>query len=177
MKDKLLVDMDDVIADLCTSWFSNWELISGEKLNPQIITEWDVSTYSKYGDKVYDVFKQPGFFENLPVVEGSKDALEYLRRKYDIIIVTTPPLTAPSPLKEKNVWLDKHFPWIKYRVFTANKELVYGDVAIDDSPSKLKAYHKAQPDMMTICYDRPHNKNALADYRVKNWNQVLDILI
>ena len=73
-------------------------------------------------------------FRNLEVIPGAKDALLKLNQDFDIFIATTPPWSRPDIWGEKREWIGEHFPWLKRKmVLTHRKDLLIGDILIDDS--------------------------------------------
>ena len=73
-------------------------------------------------------------FRNLDLVPGAQDALLKLNQDFDIFIATTPPWSRPDVWGEKREWIGEHFPWLKRKmVLTHRKDLLIGDILIDDS--------------------------------------------
>ena len=76
----------------------------------------------------------PGFFENLDPIPGAIDAVNQLRSWADVFILTAPPVKSPLCYTEKRLWIEKHFDldFCEKLIITAHKELVMGDILIDD---------------------------------------------
>ena len=73
-------------------------------------------------------------FRNLELIPGAQDALLKLNQDFDIFIATTPPWSRPKVWGEKREWIEEHFPWLKRKmVLTHRKDLLIGDILIDDS--------------------------------------------
>ena len=73
-------------------------------------------------------------FRNLDVVPGAGEALRQLNQDFDIFIATTPPWSRPKVWGEKRDWIVEHFPWLKRKmILTHRKDLLIGDILIDDS--------------------------------------------
>ena len=73
-------------------------------------------------------------FRNLELIPGAQDALIKLNQDFDIFIATTPPWSRPDVWGEKREWIGEHFPWLKRKmVLTHRKDLLIGDILIDDS--------------------------------------------
>ena len=73
-------------------------------------------------------------FRDLDLVTGAQDALIKLNHDFDIFIATTPPWSRPDVWAHKREWLEEHFPWlIRKLIFTHRKDLLIGDILIDDS--------------------------------------------
>jgi 5'(3')-deoxyribonucleotidase len=113
-KDIVYIDMDDTICD----YMSHHNKMS--KLNPDI----------KYPQS------QKGFFLNLEPIEGAIDAINQLRKKYDVYILTRPSYLNPHCYTEKRLWIEKYFgvDFCKKLIISPNKDLLMGDYLIDDMP-------------------------------------------
>ena len=73
-------------------------------------------------------------FRDLDLVPGAQDALIELNKDFDIFIATTPPWSRPDVWTHKREWIEEHFPWLKRKIiYTHRKDLLIGDILIDDS--------------------------------------------
>ena len=102
-------------------------------------------------------------FRNLELIPGAQDALIRLNQDFDIFIATTPPWSRPKVWGEKREWIEEHFPWLKRKmVLTHRKDLLIGDILIDDSR------WRGQPDFKGDWFW--FNK----DWDTKNWDACLE---
>ena len=109
-------------------------------------------------------------YADLKPLPGAIDAISYLRKKYHVVWVTA----APSGSADAKIkWIKDHFPGArKNDVCTFDqKEMVKGDVFIDDSPSNMRAYKKAWPNarILTIAYPYNEKVASLTDVRAGSW--------
>ena len=80
-------------------------------------------------------------YRHLDILEGAKEAVEYLNKHHEIFIASTPPWTRPEVWGHKREWLEDHFPYLKRKlILTHRKDLLIGDILIDDSQ------YRGQPD-------------------------------
>ena len=102
-------------------------------------------------------------FRVLDVVDGAGEALRQLNQDFDIFIATTPPWSRPKVWGEKRDWIVEHFPWLARKmVLTHRKDLLIGDILIDDSR------WRGQPDFKgDWCW---FNK----DWSSRNWKGCLE---
>lgn len=116
-KEIIFVDMDDCICDFTGNY--NHKL----KLTPEI----------KYPQSQY------GFFTDLKPIEAAIDAVNILRYKYDVYILTRPSFRNPLCYTEKRIWLEKYFglPFCEKLILCGYKHLLKGDYLIDDHPWPL----------------------------------------
>ena len=78
---------------------------------------------------------------HLDVISGAYYAVKYLYENHDVFIASTPPWTRPEVWSDKRVWLEQNFPYLKRKlILTHRKDLLIGDVLIDDSQ------YRGQPD-------------------------------
>lgn len=76
---------------------------------------------------------QKGFYRNLKVIDGAKEAVSLLESHFDVYIATKPKRENPHCLEEKMDWIREHFPSLEKKVFfTPNKNLLDGYMLIDD---------------------------------------------
>lgn len=175
MKRILLLDMDACIANLEGPWLDAYNRDYNDNLTPDKITDWEIQDFVKpeCGAKIFDYLSVPGFYESLPVIPGSQDAVAYIDRltdraghqAYEIFVVTSG-TNHPCIPSQKVTWMAKHFPWIdaKHIITCYHKELVKGDVLIDDSPKNAKKYRRAWPDAKILSIAYPYNEKAKKYY-------------
>lgn len=80
----------------------------------------------------------PGIFALMEPMPGAIEAVEKLRRKYDLYILSSSPWENPTALGDKLAWVKKHFGgekdslFYKKVIFSSAKNLSRGDILIDD---------------------------------------------
>jgi len=170
---RVKIDMDGVLADLTTEWLKNYYSVSGESIDPELITDWDIYSFVKYPDKLKRVLHSRELFERLDPIEDAPTSVHTLcNRGWDVVIVSDAQ-GDEGIMGGKLAWLKAHMPFIdvsKQVVFTANKNLVQADVIIDDGPFLHNATEKYK-----VVYDQPHNRgDAYGVYpRAYSWRGVL----
>tara|TARA_R100001591_G_scaffold27357_1_gene37848 strand:- start:652 stop:1074 length:423 start_codon:yes stop_codon:yes gene_type:complete len=101
----------------------------------------------------------------LDVIPGAEKALSYLNEHHEIFIASTPPWTRPEVWSDKRIWLEQNFPYLKRKlILTHRKDLLIGDVLIDDSQ------YRGQPDFKGEWFW--FNKN----WTNKNWKSCLKFI-
>lgn len=88
-------------------------------------------TREKYRDNLDEI---PGFFRDLPPVDGALDAFQRLSAVHDSYILSTPPWDNPSAWTDKLLWVKEHLPQTAYKrlILSHRKHLNRGDYLIDD---------------------------------------------
>jgi 5'(3')-deoxyribonucleotidase len=187
---RLLVDSDSVVVDLVGPWCAKYNELYHDDLTVEKFGG-DFGGIHKVvkpecGKKVYDIFKEEGFFESLDPLEGAIEGLEELNSSHDLYIVTAYSGT-PNSAKGKVTWYQENCPFLdldKSIILCRDKFLLRGDVMVDDSLKNLKLFYTEQRQhrdvtnpFYTICYSAPHNKEAgfenYVDYVVGNWTDLL----
>jgi len=172
MKKRILVDMDGVLADVYARLFEMHEKETGIKLTiEEIAGKLEAEAFPSQRKWV----SEPGFFRTLPVMEGSREVMEKLNTKYDIVVVSLA-TELPNSLTDKIMWLQDNFPFISWRqiVFCGDKSLIRADILIDDHPKNLdkfpgKTFIFTQPLNLLV----KNNKHV----RVSSWNEIEEMLL
>jgi 5'-nucleotidase len=86
------------------------------------------------GTGKYDNHRAEGFFKELPMIKGMKEAVLKLSEKYELHILSTAPWSAPFAWKEKREWIEDTFGELFFKkiTLTHRKDLSIGDYLIDD---------------------------------------------
>jgi 5'(3')-deoxyribonucleotidase len=96
-------------------------------------------------------FSEPGFFLGIPPIKNSQEAIEKLLEFFDIYIVTTEYRGNQTCAYEKQKWLQIYFPKIADNIIvTKHKELVYGDILVDDRPENLQKWSDSWGGLGTV---------------------------
>ncbi len=164
--------MDGVLADVYRRFFELHKEETGEKLSHNdIIGLKEAEAFPRLLNWVC----RPGFFRTMPVMTGSQQVLKRLNDKYEII-VTSMATEFPVSLTDKQLWLCDHFPFISWRqvVFCGRKELIKGDLMIDDHFKNLDFFEGE-----TLLFSQPHNINITETKhkRVDSWSDIEKVLL
>lgn len=175
---KVLIDFDDVI---CDSVLLN-------KINEFLKTDYKISDFKDYvidaiipeekKQEFYSWVVRGDFYKDAKLIKNSKEVIEKLCKKYDVYICTScvmlcSPLTSGPLFTSKYNFLLKNFPFIdpKKFIFTGSKDMVNGDIFIDDYFHNLKSNIKTK-----FLFTSYHNKNFTDEelkkrgvVRVKDW--------
>lgn len=164
---RILIDMDDVIADAEARFLEWYERdfgihytkadIQGTKLH-MIVPEEHRSVVKEYP------FRK-GCFKDLPIIENSIEIIRELNNRFDVYIASAA-MEFPYSLPEKYEWLDEHFPFIhwKRRIFCGDKSVLKGDMLIDDHDFNLSVFEGRR-----IMFTASHNVNETKYERLDNW--------
>lgn len=170
---RILIDMDDCINGFMQYLLDVYNERTGLKIKASEIKDWNLEAYiGSYG---MSIFREEGFFENIPEKGSSTKTLKKLIESgdYDVYIITA--CNSNQELEEKYHWFDKYLPeFNKDRIIKCKeKEIIHGDVLIDDNIQNLQ---KCSPYMRCILFDMPHNKQCNDFPRIKNLKEIIPML-
>lgn len=185
-KDILLLDCDGVLAN-----FIEATLRILKKKDPSIHYEHhDVHTWDqfdsfpdhiKYRDEVYAELKKSGGCTGIPVYDGAKEGVAKLQELVEIVMLTSPFKGSETWVHEREKWLEEHFGLShKKMIHTGLKELVFGDIFVDDKPEHILRWSKRHPTGHAIVWHQRYNEDedlrGNRIYRVEGWNDLVDLV-
>lgn len=175
MKKRIAIDMDDVLADTHAKFVRLY--LNGEapkhtldELKEKTFNELlEASDHKALFKQVYE----PGFFRDIPVMEGAQDVLVRLQEKYDVFVASAA-MEFPNSLREKYDWLAENFPTVHWKniILMGDKSVLNTDYLIDDMPYNLATFRGEG-----ILFHGLHNRHETAYRRVKSWQDVADYLL
>lgn len=171
----ILVDMDDVLEKLVEGWTEVLNQRYGTKVSADDVDDWDISkafpTLTR--EQVFEVAEEEELWYHVKPIEGAKQALETLIKEGHKIYIVTASVYQTVHIKMKEV-LFKYFPFITWNqvIIASNKQMIKGDVLIDDAPHNLEGgdFHKI---LFTAGHNRKFNEKTIGAVRVNNWTEAL----
>lgn len=174
----LLVDMDDTIEDLLGAWLTYLNQKHGTNVGKDDITQWDISAAfpSLSKQQVYEPILLNDFWKTVKPKDGAYDALEKMLADGHSIYIVTASNHETLHTKMECV-LFRYFPFLSWNnvIVTSNKQMIKGDILIDDGVHNLIG-----GEYVGILMDAPHNKNFPNDEfgitRVYNWEDAYGVV-
>ena len=170
---KILIDMDDVMIDfmpLLAEEISK-KFLGGCGKSYEEIDCWDLhKVYPNLtADEIFRPIKQLYFWHNVMPKDG---AVKYIRQLildgHEVFVVTA---AHPDTVKFRATFVMKnYFPFIPITnvIVTSRKQMIKGDILIDDNPQNLIG-----GDYIKLLMDAPHNRKCSTGsngiIRVDNW--------
>ena len=174
----ILVDMDDTIEQLLKAWVREVNERYGYSVAYDEVVSWDVSAAfpGLSWEQVYEIPTLPGFWRTVEPIPGAAEALQRLMAAgHEVYIVTA--TTCESVPEKMNELLFRWFPFLSWDqvIITCRKQMIRGDVLIDDGVHNLEggAYAKL---LMTAPHNRGYDAEANGMIRVDNWAQIEDVI-
>lgn len=169
MKQRIALDMDEVIADIQPKFIQLYEREFGKRLTKEDL----------YGKKVYyfegaryirEFLFEKGFFRDLPVIADSQEVVQELIQHYDVFI-TTAAMEFRNCFEDKYDWMQDFFPFINWKniVFCGDKSIIRADYMIDDHASNLRSFQGKG-----LLFTASHNVDETEFTRLNNWLEVRD---
>jgi len=171
---RIAIDMDEVLADPVSKFIKLYNRDYGVPLDTIIDPGNEIYQHvpEQVNHKWFDYINEKGFFRDLPVIEGSVEALKKLQESHEIYIVSAATEFRNS-LEDKIDWLEEHFPFIGWQniVFCGDK-IIKADVLIDDRIKNFVGFEGRK-----LLFSSPHNMLINNYERVDTWEQVLEKLL
>ena len=96
-----------------------------------VISNFDKAAEEQGNGKRPDLYVN---YRNLEIIPGAEVAVIKLHQDFDVFIATTPPWARPEGWQHKREWIEEKFPYLKRKlIFTHRKDLLIGDILIDDT--------------------------------------------
>lgn len=174
----ILVDMDDTIENLCEAWVDFLNKIHGTTVHKDDIADWDMTlafpTIPK--NQIYEVLGNEELWKRIKPLPGAVEYLQRLTNDGHKVVVVTSASADSAKLKLENV-LFKYFPFVSMKdvIIASQKQLIRGDVMVDDAPHNLEG-----GSCFGILFSAPHNRKYEAEangfVRADNWKEVYNIV-
>lgn len=166
---RLIVDMDDVLADATGQFLSYINRDLGLMIDRESLNHKEEGTGFPVDRQIVNSYAmQARFFRTMHVKENAQEVLEKLNARYELFIVSSA-MEFPLSLHEKLEWLQEHFPFLHWKqlVFCGKKSIVHGDFMIDDLPHNLESFNGHK-----FLFTAPHNLQYNHFERLNNWKEV-----
>lgn len=157
---RILVDLDGICADLLRRVLGVIHRDWGVELRVEDITTFQVPNHvpGMSRSQFYKILNRPGFFDNLPLIDGALEAVHALRDggRNEVLICSSP--AGPDSARGKLTWCERHLGVPRKQVILTNrKTLIDADWIIDDRPETLEEWCNEGRCAATIAY--PYNEH------------------
>jgi 5'-nucleotidase len=178
----ILLDMDGVLVDWDAGFRKEWARYGHDPSAIDRSKSYSMEDCVKpeLRKAALAVMSQPGFFRDLPPMEGAVKAVEeMIERGFSVLICTSPLPCNPTCPQDKIEWVRTHLGHVEFRqpgdankridaqeivVLTRDKTFVMGDVLIDDKPVIRGCM---RPTWEHIVFGAPYNELKPEDERLR----------
>ncbi len=174
----ILVDMDDTIEQLLKALVARANERYCRNASVDDVTDWSIvcAFPGIAKQQILDFMRDADFWDTVEPVPGAAEALKhFMDEGHDVYIVTA---TEYEHVAEqmKGV-LFRYFPFISWDqvIITSRKQLIRGDVLIDDGVHNLEG-GKYRKILVTAPYNRDYDAEANGMIRVHGWDEIVRII-
>jgi len=178
----ILLDMDGVLVDWDAGFRREWARFGHDpsKIDRTKSYSMEECVVPELSNAAIQVMSQPGFFKDLPPMEGAVKAVEEMVESgFSVLICTSPLPCNPTCPQDKIDWVRRHLGHVQFKqpgdptkridaqdviVMTRDKTFVMGDVLIDDKPV-IKG--SMRPTWEHIVFAAPYNELKPGDERLR----------
>ena len=175
---RILVDMDDTIERLLEELVRRANLKYGQNVAVEDVTDWAIAPAFDGVSKrqILDAMNDADFWMNVKPVPGAAEALKhFMDEGHEVYIVTATEMEHVTA-KMRDL-LFRCFPFLSWKqvIITGNKQLIRGDVLIDDGIHNLEGgdYKKI---LFSAPYNRHYDAEANGMIRVSGWDEIIRII-
>ena len=190
----ILFDLDGVIIDLVTYWNKKYNELYNDNLSIEdMFSTWDIEDAIKpeARGEIYNMVDDAEEYAALDPIPGALDGMQQLHDSGNFNIYIVSAFMGKGGVADgKCRWINKHLPFIHRNniILAHDKELVVGDIFIDDSEKNLLKWAEKQLPIndyiSPILMEAPHNKDfdmaspkySTIDVRVSGWPDLLEYL-
>lgn len=173
----VLFDSDDVTVDFLGMWVDKVNQEYGTDICTDQVKNWNIMRCfpSLTKEQVFGVLEDTRIWHRLNPMPDSQRYLSMLYEEgYELYLATA---TSLATCEHKRQRLKYLFPFLddNHIIISHNKQMIRGDVLIDDGPHNLVG-----GEYFKILFERPHNlsfPNEKYDmHRVKEWSEVYQLI-
>lgn len=175
---KILIDMDDTIEHLLSSWIKWLNCRYGTSVKNEEVTQWDlqIAFPSLTKEQIHAPLEEEEFWQQVEPMAGASEVILWMiEQGHEVYIVTASAYRTIRPKMEQMLF--KHFPFLTWDnvIITNHKQMINGDILIDDAPHNL-----IRGKYIQVLMDAPHNRSFNEEeygmLRVTNWSEVKSII-
>lgn len=170
---RILTDVDGVLADLVSALCERLEW-AGYDYSPQDFKAYDFAKTlcGEALERVNLALAEDSFALSLPLYPGASTFLKELASLGEVVAVTSPHKASRTWAHDRTLWCKTH--GIDKVIHTSHKDMVTGDVLIEDHPENARTWQTAHPWGRAILIDRPWNQGTDVGFRrVRSYGEAL----
>lgn len=170
----ILVDVDDTIEYFLPAWVDAINKTYGTSVRAEDVDDWDTTKFFEglTRENLWDAIADESFWKTVKPREDAKIWLKKLVDDgHDVYLLTASGARSIKPKFDYIV--NTHFPYIPWNkvIVCSNKQMVKGDVLVDDAPHNLVGgeYEKI---LLSTTVNKGFDERSIGATRCDNWEQV-----
>ena len=178
-KFRILVDLDDTLTNLIQVWVEKINQKFDTNVKFEDIADWDIAKFFPSVPKqdIFKVLSDKSIWNEVTPLAYSQEYLQKLKDDgHEILIVSASHYKDIQDKYEKII--QKYFPFIDWKdvVVTSRKELIQGDILIDDAIHNVEMSNHRYKFLMDCSHNQEFDCNKNKTLRVYNWVEIYDII-
>lgn len=184
LRQRCLFDVDGVIGDFTGLYLHLASQVTGRSYVHDDVDQWSIWKAIGLTDRekrlVEEELKKPGSALRIEELPGAVEAVKQVAEIADVYFVTSPWDSCPTWSHDRREWLMLRFGELgKKVVHTTCKEVVVGDLLVDDKPDNLIEWSKDPRNGVPVLWSHPSNRSFGEQgliRRLSSWDDVLRIV-
>ncbi len=180
----VLFDVDEVIADFSGLFLDLASRATNRGYRREQVTEWKIEAAIGLpgwaAREVRAELARPGAAHRLQPLPGAIEAVRRIAERHAVYFVTAPLAESETWAHDREEWLRLHFgDELGSRVVhTDHKEVVAGDVFVDDKPANVERWAAAHPEKTAVLWSHPWNSAVVVAgaVRASSWDDLFKLV-
>ena len=171
---RILIDADGVLENLSQEWVLYLDEKYGRNVEYEDLKEWDMTAAfpGLTREQVYGAELEEALYDRMKPMPGAPECVKrLLDAGHEVYVVTNTPYAVIQYKMEKVIF--RYFPFLSWKniVITSNKQMIDGDILIDDGIHNLigGTYRRL---LFDAPYNRDFDEKTHGIVRVKNWQEI-----
>lgn len=175
----VLVDFDQTLNNLNEAWVAYLNERHGTTVKTDDIKCWDMTKAfpTLTPNEIFKPLLEEALWERVIPLPKAYDNI--CKLKYDghkvYVVTTSNPVTVPIKLQKV---LFKYFPFFTYNdvIITSHKQLIIGDVLVDDAPHNLEGDTTYAKILISAPHNRSFDERTIGATRAKDWDEIYELI-
>ncbi len=180
MKPLVALDCDGILSHFTATTVDIIYEVTGKRFHWREVTQWN--PWLQFGlspeetQAVFEFIATPGVCESMEVLPGAQEGYDQLVKVADIVVVTSPWLSAPSWTFERMKWLSTHFGIGPEKlIHTSAKEYVSADFFVDDNANNVRRWNERNAGI-GLLWTQPYNATIGDLPRLNGWEELVQLI-
>lgn len=171
----ILIDMDDVLEQLVAGWCAYLHDRYGTQTRACDVREWNMTKAfpGLTREQVYGATEDDALWDYVLPMPGAAEGLrQLLEDGHEIYVVTATGYKTLRAKMEKVLF--RYFPFLDWSrvIVTENKQMIAGDILIDDGPHNLTGSRYGKI-LFSAGHNRSFDETSIGAIRVNNWRETV----